>query len=69
MHGKFLRYDTSGAFTSVGSWQTFDLQNMGTQVVGYQGAVCMPTGVLLVPYHNGFAYHNIHVFYDSSCKL
>ena len=71
-HGRVLRYDTAGSFTSVSSWSSFDGNNLGgANLRGYLGAVFDGRYVTFVPYFKdidgaGGTYHGTVMRYDTT---
>jgi hypothetical protein len=65
-HGEVLRLDTTGDFTDVSSWATYDAgdHGVGTDPDGYSYASFDGRYVYFSPYHNGTAYHGEVLRYD-----
>ncbi len=66
-HGEVLRYDTTAAFSTAGSWSTFDAGTnaVGTDPDGYYGAVYDGRYVYFSPFDNGGAAHGEVLRYDT----
>jgi hypothetical protein len=52
-HGHATRYDTQGAFTTSGSWSTFDTSTIDAKSVGFVGTVFDGRAVYFAPCTNG----------------
>lgn len=70
-HGEVLRYDTTGAFTDVGSWASFDAgdNGVGSDPDGYVGAVFDGRYVYLAPDDNGGGMHGEVLRYDTAADF
>ena len=65
-HGRVLRYDTKGPFTSDSSWQAFDAGNTdGLQTDGYVGAVSDGRFIYFSPYNNGSGFSGKVLRFDA----
>lgn len=67
-HGKVLRHDTAGNFTSPGSWSAFDATAINADAKGYNGAVFDGRYVYFVPDDNvdhGVGPHGIFLRFDT----
>ncbi len=66
-HGEFLRYDTTGDFSSAASWSTFNPADAGLEdnPVGYIGGAYDGRFVYFAPYSRGnYDYHGEVLRYD-----
>ncbi len=70
-HGEVLRYDTTGSFTTAGSWATFDAgaNGVGTDPDGYNNAVFDGRYIYFVPYDNGTSKHGEVLRYDTTASF
>jgi prepilin-type N-terminal cleavage/methylation domain-containing protein len=64
--GKVLRYDTTGTFTTAGSWSSYDASGVGTNTKGYWGSVFDGRYVYFVPFYDGTSYHGKVLRYDTT---
>jgi len=65
-HGRALRFDTEGTFTSAASWTVYDAgQTSGLLTEGYYGAVMDGRHVYFVPFHDGAGFHGRALRYDT----
>jgi hypothetical protein len=70
-HGVVVRYDTQVAFTSPGSWSTFDVTTVYGSAKGFVGAAFDGRYIDFVPFNNGFfdgvaARHNTQAAFTSA---
>jgi len=64
-HGRTLRYDTQGTFSSPSSWSAYDAGNTEGQItVGYKGAVVSGDYVFFVPFRDASVRHGRVLRYD-----
>ena len=69
-HGKVLRYDTRGEFTSAASWASYNAEELyGLTISGYHGGVMMDVMYTFVPYHDGSVYHGRVLRYRSRTEF
>ena len=70
-HGEVLRYDTTGSFTTAGSWATYDAgaNGVGTDPDGYNNAVFDGRYIYFVPYDNGTDEHGEVLRYDTTASF
>ena len=66
-----LRYDTTGEFSEVSSWATYDpgANGVGNDPDGYQGGVFDGRYIYLAPANNGTAYHGEVLRYDTAADF
>jgi len=61
-----LRFDTTGTFTSSGSWSAFDAANTdGLNTTGYAGAVLDGRYIYFAPIHNSAGASGIVLRFDA----
>jgi len=70
-HGEVLRYDTWSAFTTPGSWSTFDAgaNGVGTDADGYYRASFDGRYLYFAPFNNGTAAHGEILRYDTTANF
>jgi hypothetical protein len=65
-HSKFLRYSIQGSFTAAGSWSARNAGSIGTNTIGYAGAVSDGRYLYFAPYREaGSTFHAKALRYDT----
>jgi len=68
-NGITLRYDTTAAFTTVGSWTSFDMATVNAAALGYDGVAFDGRYAYFIPRHNGTATHGVVMRYDTTASF
>lgn len=67
--GQVTRYDTTGSFTSVGSYSVFDITTVNANAKGFYNAVFDGRYVYFVPYYNGTVVDGLVARYDTTTSF
>lgn len=70
-HGRVMRYDTQGSFTTIGSWTSYDpgSSGLGGDPDGYMEAAFDGRYLYFSPYFNGTTFHGAVLRYDTQASF
>jgi len=68
-HGTIVRYDTTGSFTSAGSWTSFDLTTINAAYTGFWSCALDGKYIYMIGNVNGSGRHGNMIKYDTSLSF